>query len=121
MRYLYLEKTFGQDSLAGQIKHMINVYNSEIKGTDQDVPISVNLPNRVTYCVGPLIFHVVRKEMGEENWHNFIRLLYAKNFGKMIDYNDFRKELSIYANQSVISKMEKSIESKGIPIEISGY
>jgi hypothetical protein len=121
MRYLYLEKTFGQDSLAGQIKHMINVFNNEIKGTDQDVPILVNLPNRVTYCVGPLIFHVVRKEMGEENWHNFIKSLYSKYYGKMIDYNDFRKELSIFTNQSVISKMEKSIESKGIPIEITGY
>jgi hypothetical protein len=121
IRYLYLEKTFGKDSLAGQIKHMIKIYNTEIKGTDQDVAISVNLPNRVTYCVGPLIFHMVHKDMGEENWHNFIRSLYSKYYGKMIDYNVFRKELSMFANQSVITKMEKSIGSKGIPVEITGY
>jgi hypothetical protein len=119
VRDIYLEKTFGEDSLAGQIRDRINIYNKEIKGKDQDVPVSVNMPNRVTYVIGSLIFHVVRMEMGEDNWHNFIRSLYAKNYGRMIDYNDFRNELSLFANQSVINKMENNIIMKGIPTEIT--
>ena len=106
MRYVYLEKTFGQDSLTGQIKYVVNIYNTEIKGTDQDVPISSNKPSRVIYCVAPLIFHVVRMDIGDEKWQAFIRKLYSKYYGRCIDYEDFKKTLGHYATKDVIKKME---------------
>ena len=105
--------------MTGQIRDVVNIYNKQIKGTDQDVPISSNLPNRVAYCVGPLIFHVVRMKIGEDNWQKFISSLYAKYYGKMIDYDIFKKELSVYADSAVISNMENELETKGIPKEIA--
>jgi aminopeptidase N len=121
MRYIYLEKNFGKDSLADQIKDVVNIYNKQIKGTDQDVPISSNSPNRVTYCVGPLILHVVRMKIGEDNWQKFISSLYSKYYGKIIDYDIFKKELSVYADSTVISNMENELEAKGIPKEIASH
>ena len=121
VRYIYLEKNFGKDSLAGQIKDVVNIYNKQIKGTDQDVPVSSNSPNRVTYCVGPLIFHVVSIKIGENNWQKFISSLYSKYYGKIIDYEIFKKELSVYAVPTVISNMENELEAKGIPKEIASH
>jgi hypothetical protein len=118
MRYVYLEKTFGQDSLAGQIKYVVNIYNKEIKGTDQDVAISSNKPSRVIYCNAPLIFHVVRMDIGDIKWQYFIRKLYSKYYGRCIDYEDFKKTLRLYATKDVINKMEEYINKKGIPDRI---
>jgi hypothetical protein len=118
IRDIYLEKTYGKDSLAGEIKDRINTYNKEIKGTDQDVAISTNEANRVTYVLGPLILHVVRMKIGEDNWQKFISSLYAKYYGKIIDYEIFKKELNAYSNPAVISNMENELETKGIPKEI---
>ncbi|MFZ4522556.1 MAG: hypothetical protein ACOYNC_12680 [Bacteroidales bacterium] len=121
MRYVYVEKTFGQDSLAGQVKYVINIYNTEIKGTDQDVMCSDTLPSRVIYCNAPLIFHVVRKDIGDVKWQTFIRKLYSGNYGRGIGYDDFKRTLEHYANNSVIEQMEKHINSRGIPGEIVNY
>lgn len=121
LRYVYVEKTYGADSLKTEIKKSIDYYNKQIKGTPQDVSISANLPNDVTYGIGPLILHTVRTEMGDENWHKFIQKLYADNYGKVIDYDVFEKTLSLYANQSIIQKMEDSMNIKGVPKEYSNY
>jgi hypothetical protein len=118
MRYIYIEKTFGQDSLAGLIKYAVNIYNTEIKGTDQDLPGSMNLPGRAIYCNAPLIFHVVRMDVGDEKWQAFIRKLYAGYYGRSISYDDFSKTLGLYATKDVVIKMEAYITRKGIPDEI---
>jgi len=115
MRYVYIETTFGADSLAGQIKYVVHIYNTEIKGTDQDIPISLNLPNRVTYCAGPLFFHAVRNEIGDEKWRAFIRKLYSNYYGRGIGYDDFIKTMKRFAGNSVIIKMEENINKTGIP------
>ena len=121
LRYVYVEKTDGADSLKTEIKKSIDYYNKQIKGTPQDVSISANLPNDITYCIGTLILHTVRLEMGDENWHKFIRKLYSDNYGKVIDYDIFKKTLSLYANQSTIQRMEDSMNAKGVPKEYSNY
>jgi hypothetical protein len=118
LRYVYIEKTFGKDSLAGQIKYVVNIYNTEIKGTDQDVSISINIPSRVIYCNAPLIFHVVRMDIGDIKWQSFIRKLYSKYYGRGVGFDDFIKTLKLYANNAVINQMEKYINTKGIPDKI---
>jgi hypothetical protein len=118
LRYVYLEKTFGMDSLAGQIKYVVNIYNKEIKGTDQDVSISMNIPSRVIYCNAPLIFHVVRMDIGDVKWQSFIRKLYSKYYGRGIGYDDFKSTLEHYASDAVIKQMEEFINTKGIPDKI---
>ena len=118
MRYVYIEKTFGQDSIASQIKYVVNIYNTEIKGTDQDVLCSDNSPGQVIYCNAPLIFHVLRINIGDVKWQSFIRKLYSDNYGRGIGYDDFKHTLEHYANYTVIEQMEKYINSKGIPDKI---
>jgi hypothetical protein len=118
LRQEYVEKTYGGDSLKAEFKKTIDFYNKEIKGTKDDVPIAVNLPNDVTYLIGPLILHIVHLEMGDENWHKFITGLYRKHYGKVLDYDLFKSELCKYASQTVIAKMEDSLETKGIPKEL---
>ena len=115
MRYVYIEKCYGLDSLAGQIKHLVNIYNNEIKGTDQDLPASGNQPGRVFYCTAPLIFHLVRQDIGDLKWQRFIRKLYSGYYGRGIDYEIFKKTLSLYATPDVITRMEENINRKGIP------
>jgi len=121
MRYVYIEKTFGKDSLAGQIKYVVNIYTTQIKGTDQDVPISSNKPSRVIYCNAPLIFHVIRLEIGDAKWRSFIRNLYSDNYGRCIDYGSFKKTLRLFANKDVINEMEANIQKKGIPDFLSSF
>ena len=118
MRYVYLEKAFGADSLAGQIKYVVNIYNKEIKGTDQDVAITSNKPSRVIYCNAPLIFHEVRMDIGDIKWQSFIRKLYSKYYGRCIDYENFKKTLRLYATKDVINQMEKYANMRGIPDKI---
>jgi hypothetical protein len=117
LRYVYVEKTYGADSLKNEINRSIDYYNKNRKGTVQDVTISANLPNDITYCIGPLILHNVRLEIGDEKWHKFIKNLYAMYYSKILDYDGFKKKLSEYAKPTVITKMEKSMETKGIPKE----
>ena len=66
------------------------------------------------------MLHTIRLEIGDSKWQSFIRKLYADNYGKVIDYNTFKNTLSLYANPSVIEKMENSMNKKGIPKEYSG-
>ena len=121
MRDIYLGKTFGKDSLAGQIKDRIKIYDKEVKRTEQDVPVSSNQANRVTYVLGPLIIHVVHMKIGEDNWQKFISSFYSKYYGKIIDYDIFKKELSVYADSAVINNMENELETKGIPKEFASH
>jgi len=121
LRYMCVEEVYGTDSLKNEIKRSIDYYNKQIKGTPQDVSISTNLPNDVTYLIGPLILHTVRLEMGDENWHKFIRKLYVDNYGKVIDYNIFKSTLGLYAKLSTIQRMEESMNTKGVPKEYSHY
>lgn len=118
LRFLYIGNKFGSDSITRIVNRYKNIYNNEIKGTDQDVPISDNIPSRVAYCTGPLIFHEVNLQMGEQKFQEFVRMLYSKYYGQVIDYNIFRKTLGIYTAENVIEQMEQNANTKGIPKEL---
>ena len=115
IRYQYIEKKYGADSLQQLIKQSVNEYETEIKGTEQDLPIIANQPNRITYLIGPLIFHSIRLEIGDEKWQDFIRQLYSDNYGKILTYDKFYETLNLYASDSLMNKMEYWLNSKGIP------
>ena len=118
LRFLYIGNKYGNDSITGIVNRNKNIYNTEIKGTDQDVPISDNIPSRLAYCTGPLIFHEVNRQMGEQKFQEFVRMLYSKYYGQVIDYNIFRKTLGIYTSENVIEQMERNANTKGIPKEL---
>lgn len=104
--------------LKSEVTVPVGYNNTEIEGTEQDVLCSDISPSRVMYCNAPLIFHVVRMDIGDTKWQSFIRKLYSDNYGRGIGYDDFKRTLEHYANTTVIEQMEKNINSKGIPDKI---
>lgn len=118
LRFLYIGNKFGDDSLTTIVNRNIDIYNQEIKGTDQDVSISDNIPSRVAYCTGPLIFYEVNRPMGEQKWQEFLKTLYSKYYGQVIDYTIFRETLAKYTSENVIVQMERDAKAKGIPKEL---
>ena len=119
LRMVCLQKSFGDDTLKAMLHENCRIYNTYIKGTAEDLPIAANRPNWVTYTVGPLIWHLVRQEMGDKKWQHFIRKLYSKYYGKVIDYSVFRRQLTKFASEETVLKMEQYLNAKGIPTEFS--
>lgn len=115
LRFQYIADVAGSDSVATLLQDYSNIYNNEIKGTDQDLPLSSNKPTRVAYCTGPLLFHELKSETGEEKWHKFIRRLYSNNYGHVIDYLVFKKTLAEFCSEKIITQMEFHADQKGIP------
>ena len=62
---------------------------------------------------GPLIFDQLRRAMGEEQWVNFLRGLYANYLGKTMTYEEFTEELSEYTEPKLMKKFNKMTHSKG--------
>jgi hypothetical protein len=119
LRMVYLQKSFGDDTLKAMLRENCRIYNTYIKDTAEDLPIAANRPNWVTYTLGPVIWHVVRGEMGDKKWQKFIRKLYSKYYGKVIDYAVFREQLVKFASEETVIRMEKCLNEKGIPVEFA--
>ena len=116
LRFMYIENKYGKDSLNEVLTEYRNKYNEDIRGTEYDIPLSSNIViSTIHYLKGPLVFHWVRKQIGDENWKKFLRTLYQKYFGKVIDYNIFKQELSKYDKTGkVIKRMEEITEMNGM-------
>ncbi len=63
---------------------------------------------------GPLIFDRLRREIGEEQWVNFLRSLYVDHLGKTMTYEEFTEELSEYAEPKLVKKFNNMTHSKGV-------
>ncbi|MGA2297650.1 MAG: M1 family aminopeptidase, partial [FCB group bacterium] len=96
VRYMFIEDNYGKDSLNAVFKQYKNEFETQILNTNDDIPISSNSSSRVIYIKGPIIFHYVRQQIGDDNWKNFLRTLYNNYYGKVIDYEIFKSELSKY-------------------------
>ena len=80
------------------------------------IPLTSNSKiSGIPYLKGPLVFHYVRQKIGKDNFISFIRTLYSKYYGKVIDYEIFKAELSKYDKTGrVIKRMEEMTEMKGM-------
>lgn len=115
IRYLYIEDEYGKDSLKSVFQQYKTEFETQYLNTEDDVPISSNKPDRITYIKSPIIFNYVEQEIGKENFINFIRTLYQKYYGKVIDYDIFKSELSKFDKSGkVIKRMEEMTEIKGL-------
>jgi len=115
LRMVCLQKSFGDDTLRAMLRENCRIYTAHIKGTAEDVPIALNRPNWVTYTIGPVIWHLVRETMGDKKWQRFIRRLYTRYYGKVIDYAIFRAQLTKFASEETVLQMERRLNAKGIP------
>ncbi len=116
-RWMFIENEYGKDSLNEVIKQTKNILEIYLqRQSNRDLPLSqINDLNGILYLKGPLVFHYVRQHIGDENWKTFLRTLYSKYYGKVIDYEIFKSELSKFdKNGSVIKRMEEMTEMKGI-------
>ena len=118
LRMCMIEDTCGSDSLLAVLRSSVEEYHNNIKGTEKDVSIYENIPNRIIYLIGPLYFDYIRRLLGEDTWRKFIRELYSVNIDKIITYKDFRNTLSKYLSIEAISKIENLLKSRGIPDKI---
>jgi hypothetical protein len=115
VRYMYIENVYGKDSLNKQITRVKTRFEKEILNTEIDVPLSDNLLTVLPYVKGPLIFLYVRKQIGDDNWINFLKALYNKFYGTVINYDIFKAELSKYDKSGkIIKRMEEFTNMKGI-------
>jgi|GEM_PF-5142134 len=119
LRMVGLQKSFGPDTLRAMLRENCRIYTTRIQGTSEDVPIALDRPNWVTYTVGPIIWHLVRQSMGDKKWQRFIRTLYARYYGKVIDYAVFRRQLVKFASEETVHQMERRLNTKGIPPEFT--
>jgi hypothetical protein len=119
LRMVCLQKSFGDDTLRAMLRQNYRIYTTRIKGTAEDVPIALNRPNWVTYTVGPVIWNLVRQTMGDKKWQRFIRRLYSRYYGKVIDYAIFRAQLTKFASEETVLQMERRLNTKGIPPEFT--
>lgn len=118
LRLYFIKTRFDNDSLLSIKQSMIGEYNSKIKDSENDVSISTNKPNRVTYIIGPLYFDYLQRTIGDKDWKKFINDLYSSNINKIITYKDFKETLSKYLNIKEIDELEELLKHKGIPNKI---
>jgi aminopeptidase N len=116
VRYMFIEDEYGKDSLNSVIKKARLIIKKNILNTEYDIPLSSNSgSSAIPYIKGPLVFHYVRQQIGDDNWKSFLRTLYNKYYGKVIDYNIFKAELSKYDKTGkVVKRMEEMTEMTGV-------
>ena len=69
----------------------------------------------VVYGKGPFVLDLLKKEMGDIKWKNFIRELYLNYLGKILTYDIFKNNLKKYDKSgNLILKFDKMMTEKGI-------
>ena len=67
-----------------------------------DIPIiDVDLPNTkekglILYAKGPFVLSKIEKDLGRKKWLSFLGDLYQTFRGKILTYDEFKKNLSIF-------------------------
>ena len=116
LRLMYIEQTYGNDSLNIALEKIENEYTTKIMGTEKDIPLNQGGPTRALYLKGPLIFHKIRKIIGNENWINFLKYIYAEFKVKYFAFSDFKQSLSKFnADENTLNLLDKWISQPGMP------
>lgn len=120
LRLMYIKESKNTDAFVKQLEKPYHDYK-EIAGTGNDVPIidieriDTREKGLVIYGKGPFLLNLLKREMGEKNWENFIRELYLKYIGKILTYDTFKNNLAKYdKNGSLILKFDRMMNDKGL-------
>ena len=101
LRLMYLRETKGEEYFLKELNQPLDKYK-EFAGKENDVPVmEVDKPNSmekslVLYAKGPYVLYKLNEKMGNEKWILFLRNLYSRFRGKVIDYDLFIDLLSEY-------------------------
>ena len=117
---MYVKESNNADAFIKQLEKPYHAYK-EIAGTDNDVPIididriDTREKALVIYGKGPFVLDLLKREMDEMNWNNFLRELYQNNMGKILTYDNFKTNLAKYDKDgNLILKIDKMMINKGI-------
>jgi hypothetical protein len=123
LRLMYLRKLQGEESFLKSLNEPLTKYK-EFARRENDIPIiNVDSPNTrekglILYGKGPYVLNKIHVVMGNENWLAFLQNLYKSFRGKILTYDEFEKQLSMYdENGSVLALLKKIITQKGIAEE----
>ncbi len=120
LRLLYIKHSDNTDAFLKELEKPYHVYK-KIAGTDKDIAIidmtRINTREKglVVYGKGPFVLDLLKKEMGDIKWKNFIRELYLNYLGKILTYDIFKNNLKKYDKSgNLILKFDKMMTEKGI-------
>jgi len=120
LRLMYIKDSKNSDAFVEQLHKPYRDYKG-IAVTDKDVPIididriDTREKGLVIYGKGPFLLDILKREMGEMNWNNFIRELYLNYVGKILTYDTFKNNLAKYnKNGSLILKFDEMMNDKGL-------
>lgn len=123
LRLMYLRQIQGEESFQQTLKEPLEKYK-EFAGKESDIPIiNIDSPNSrekglILYGKGPFVFSKIHNAMGDKKWLSFLQNLYRSFHGKILSYDDFEKQISMYdENGSILALLKKLISQKGMPVE----
>jgi hypothetical protein len=120
LRLMYERQSAGEEAFNKDLQGQLDKYK-EFAGKENDVAIlDIDYPNTrekglVLYAKGPYVFSLLHKQMGDERWFGFIKLLYMDYRGKILTYDSFRELLSQFDDGSTIPLLDKLVKEKGLP------
>ena len=129
LRAMYIENEYGSDSLKSLLKNVYLANYLDLVKDQKDYSVldvkSVNSSVEEAQCIyakGPLIFHQLRKCLGEKKWANLLKEIYLDFQNKYLTLNDLKKCLSKYDNNgNCLKSLDDYLISKGIPASLCLY
>ena len=119
MADLYLESKYGRDSMNRRLKEERNKVIEYIASSNKPVVDSISslmtLLNPNNYEKGGWILHMLRRQMGDSMFQNFIRKYYDCYKGKNADTQDLEKIAEEVTSKSLQQFFNQWLYTPGIP------
>lgn len=118
VRMMYLENSTGKDVFESELESQYAAYKNAVAG-GTDIPIlAVDMldskeKGAVIYGKGPMVLHRLRLSMGDDNWNEFLRDIYAEYCGKIITYDAFTGYVQKYGGADLASRFKGMMETTG--------
>lgn len=117
---VFLQRTDGEQSFRRQMAQHATAYIEYAKNTrlplhDTETENLMNLLNPNNYQKGAWVLHMLRSELGDENFFKGIRAYYGANANKTASSEDLRAALEKVSHRSLHNVFAKWVYSVGHP------
>ena len=119
LNLMYLNYKYGDEYFLKELQSFKSEYDSTILNTNKDIPVLNAGAMRVVYLKGPLIYHCIRKMLGEESWKNFLKSIYNDFENSFFTYEDLKIYLTKFDSTGKCTEfLDKWMTEKGLPEEV---
>src|SRR5262249_50933865 len=119
MANVYLESKYGRDTLNSRLQEDRNKVIGYVAGSGKPVVDSVSslltLLNANSYEKGGWILHMLRRQMGDSLFQNFVRTYYDRYKGKNADTKDLEKVAEEITGTNMEQFFKQWLYEPGIP------